>query len=79
MDPDGDGNFQPDKLQRSSRATVSCYSPRDMAAMVALNPIMTIAVPGTSTCAFVNSLNRRTKKSVRRLSPWQPFALRSQE
>jgi hypothetical protein len=79
MDPVGEGNFQPVKLQRPGRATVRCYFPRDVAAMAALNPIITIAVPGTSTCAIVNSLNRRTKTNLRRLSPWQPFALWSQD
>jgi hypothetical protein len=75
MDPVGEGSREAVKRQRPDRAAVCSYSPRNLAAKVALNPIITISVPGTSTCAIANSLSRRTKTSVRRLSPWQPFAL----
>jgi hypothetical protein len=74
MEPGGERSFQSVKLQWPGRAAVCSYSPRDMAALVALNPIITITVLETSTCAIVNSQNQRTKKDCRRLSPWQPFA-----
>ena len=79
MEPGGKGSFQTVKLQRPGRATVCSHSPKGQAAMVALNPIIIIEVLGTNTCALVNSQNRRTKTGVRKPSPWQPFALWSQD
>jgi hypothetical protein len=75
MEPGGERSFQSAKPQWPGRAAVCTYSPRDMAALVALKPIITITVLETNTCAIVNSRNQPTNKDGRRLSPWQPFAL----
>jgi|HubBroStandDraft_1064217.scaffolds.fasta_scaffold32510_4 hypothetical protein len=65
MEPSGKGSFQSVKLQRPGRTTVCSHSPRDIAAMVALNPILIIAVRRLSTCTLVNSPDGRTKWGAR--------------
>ena len=60
MEPGGKSSFQTVKLQRPGRTTVSGHSARDVAAMVASNPILIVATLGTSICALLNSPYLRT-------------------
>jgi|GEM_PF-1924648 len=67
MEPGGKGSFQTVKLQRPDRTTVCSHSARDMAATVASNPIIIMAVPGASACALVTRHYERTKTNSRML------------
>lgn len=66
MKPGGKGSFQSVNLQRPGRTGVCSHSAKDMAARVALIPILIIAVLRPSACALVNSRNGRTKTNARK-------------